>query len=204
MINYGTAYVLRTCNADMTSRGGFKWPESGYVEAPDWREDKTCGGGLHGFLWGEGSPELASWDSDARWLVVKVDHWIDLGGKVKFKGGEVVYAGDRVTATGMIYGLGSQKPIIGLVKHFDIQMNIIAGDSSTLTAGDSSTLTAGHSSTLTAGGCSTLTAGYSSTLTWKIWDGERYRLHTFYTGENGCKPDTAYRFDGGKLVKVAK
>jgi hypothetical protein len=31
-----TVLVLRTCNADMTAHGGFKWPESGHVAAPDW------------------------------------------------------------------------------------------------------------------------------------------------------------------------
>ena len=28
--------VLRVCRSDMTSYNGFIWPETGYVEAPDW------------------------------------------------------------------------------------------------------------------------------------------------------------------------
>lgn len=46
--------VLRNCKSDRTSYGGFVWPESGHVEAPDWRDDDNCGGGLHGLPWGEG------------------------------------------------------------------------------------------------------------------------------------------------------
>lgn len=48
-----TVLVLRTCNSDMTGYGGFKWPESGPVEAPDWNPVKSCGQGLHGWLWDE-------------------------------------------------------------------------------------------------------------------------------------------------------
>ena len=66
------ALVLRTCNSEMTSHGGFEWPESGPVSCDDWDPTPRCGGGLHGLLWGEGNGMLLSWDSDARWLVVKV------------------------------------------------------------------------------------------------------------------------------------
>ena len=48
-----TVQVLRTCNPDMTSYGGFKWPESGPVEAPaEW--------------WGKGPKPIdlvLGWDS---------------------------------------------------------------------------------------------------------------------------------------------
>ena len=69
--------VLRTCRSDMTSpspeANGFKYPESGYVEAPDWDGgQKVCGGKLHGALWGEGDGNLFCWDADAKWLVLKV------------------------------------------------------------------------------------------------------------------------------------
>lgn len=52
--NSETALVLRVCNADMTSHGGFRWPADGYVEAYDWKPKAECGNGLHGWLWGEG------------------------------------------------------------------------------------------------------------------------------------------------------
>jgi len=65
--------ILRTCNADMTSYGGFVWPESGPVEAPDWEPTYECGHGLHGLLWGEGNSGLLDTSDDAKWLVVEAD-----------------------------------------------------------------------------------------------------------------------------------
>lgn len=52
------AYVLRTCSADMTSHGDFRWPKRGRVEAPDWKPTAECGNGLHGLLWGESDGTL--------------------------------------------------------------------------------------------------------------------------------------------------
>ena len=99
------ALVLRTCNNDMTAYRGFKWPESGHVECPDWDSKPDCGNGLHGLLWGEGAVGYLSQDADAKWLVVEVDSvsvvWID-GDKVKFPSGSVVYCGDRSGAVGFI------------------------------------------------------------------------------------------------------
>ena len=96
--------VLRTCFANMTSHGGFRWPESGPVAAPDWSPVAECGRGLHGLLWGEGDGSLLDWSDDARWLVVEVPagSTVDLAGKVKFPRGEVVFCGDRLGATSMI------------------------------------------------------------------------------------------------------
>ena len=80
--------VLRTCNADGTSHKGFRWPlEVGaVVEAPDWRDDTNCGGGLHGWLWGSGDWGLKSKDANRVWMVLEVDERDvrDLDGKVKF------------------------------------------------------------------------------------------------------------------------
>jgi hypothetical protein len=67
------ALILKTTNPDLTSRNGFQWPDSGYVECPDWDPAPQCGNGLHGLLWGEGDGGLLNWDSDAKWLVVEVD-----------------------------------------------------------------------------------------------------------------------------------
>ena len=46
----GHALVLRTCAADLTSYGGFQWPESGVAEAPDWNTHAAYGNGLHELL----------------------------------------------------------------------------------------------------------------------------------------------------------
>ncbi len=130
------AYVLRTCLANMQApsprANGFIWPEAGHVAAPDFRDDKRCGGGLHGALWGVGDAGLFTWDADAKWLVVEVDHYIELDGKVKFREGNVVHCGDKASATSFIHAKANAGPIIGLT--------LTGGDDSTLTGGDDSTL----------------------------------------------------------------
>jgi hypothetical protein len=80
--------VVRTCNADFTSWGGFQWPTEGYVEAPDWRPTAECGYGLHGLLEGDGDWGLLDWSLEAKALVVEVDRAgiVEIGGKVKFRG----------------------------------------------------------------------------------------------------------------------
>ena len=93
--------VLRTCNEDLTSHGGFRWPKSGKAKAPDWSPVATCGHGLHGLLWGEGAGSLLNWGGRAKWLVVEVlkSKIVDLNGKVKFPDGKVVFCGERLGAT---------------------------------------------------------------------------------------------------------
>ena len=66
-------YMLRTCGADMRSHGGFLWPTSGLVTAPDWKAKAQCGNGLHGLLHGQGNQGLLSFEKDAKWLVVQVE-----------------------------------------------------------------------------------------------------------------------------------
>jgi hypothetical protein len=87
-----TVLVLRTAAADGSSYDGFRWPESGPVEAPDWAPVAECGRGLHGWLWGQGDWSLKCKDDDARWIVVEVvkADVIDLGAKVKFPRGIVL------------------------------------------------------------------------------------------------------------------
>ena len=100
--------VLRTCDQDHRSYGGFQWPELGPVECPDWNPSPVCGGGLHGLLWGAGDWTLVDISPDAVWKVVRVleSEIVDLGGKVKFPRGEVVYSGTRDGATGYIVANG--------------------------------------------------------------------------------------------------
>ena len=200
--------ILRTCNADMTSRGKFTYPESGWVEAPDWDGGlDVCGGGLHGFRWGCGSGQLANWDSDAKWLVIAADAsdvadvTADNGGKCKFRGGIVVCCGDRKVATDYLIANGAAgMPVIGSTLTGGDRSTLTGGDRSTLTGGYLSTLTGGDLSTLTGGRDSTLTGGYRSTLTVKHWDCEaaQSRIAVAYVGEGGIKPNTPYRYDVAK------
>ena len=96
-----TVLVLRTCRADFSSYGGFVWPVSGPVEAPDWSPEPECGHGLHGWLWGEGDGSHEVKEPGAKWLVVEVaeESIVDLGGKVKFPRGVVVFSGSCEEAT---------------------------------------------------------------------------------------------------------
>jgi hypothetical protein len=160
--------VLRTCAADLTSFGGFRWPASGPVKALDWDPAPRCGHGLHGFLWGEGDGGLASWAEDARWLVVRVlaTEIVDLGGKVKFPQGEVIFCGDRLGATTYIatHG-GAGRAIIGGTATAGVRGAATAGYHGTATAGDHGTATAADRGTATAGYGGTATAGVRGAAT---------------------------------------
>ena len=168
-----TDYVLRVVRGDMTSRGGFRWPMPdedlghgpGVVVAPDWDPAPVCGGGLHGWLRGEGDPTIASCidvdDPSARWLVVEVE-WEEVvslfGEKVKFPSGRVVFVDGRAEAVQHLASIGAAGD--------RCNWRVMEGASnSTQTAGDRSTQTAGWHSTQTAGGHSTQTAGDRSTQT---------------------------------------
>lgn len=176
----GTAYILRTCAADMTSHNGFVWPREGMIEAPDWRADGECGHGLHGFLWGDGDGALASWDESAVWIVAKIDEWIDLTGKVKFPRADVVFVGDRAGATAHIASVGASGAIVG----------------GTATAGDGGTATAGYRGTATAGDRGTVQVRWYDSVAY------RWRIATGYVGEDGIQNGVAYRVEAGTLVEA--
>ena len=201
--------VLRTCNADMTSHNGFRWPKQGPVEATDWEPTYKCGHGLHGLLWGEGDGPLLNWSDDAVWQVVRVEETDILTGKddllmkCKYPKGEVVFSGDRKSATDYLLAHGAVgKAVVGCYKTGGHRSTLTGGDGSTLTGGHRSTLTGGDWSALTGGDWSTLTGGYRSTLTWKVWDGWYHRLHTAYVGENGIEANEPYIFNGKDIVSV--
>jgi hypothetical protein len=111
--------VLRTCYSDMTSYNHFKWPKKGAVKAPDWAPTHECGRGLHGLLRGCGDGNLLSNRPNAKWLVVKVlkGTCIDLGGKVKFPKGTVVYAGTKEEAVKIIAEAYPEAPVVFANRH---------------------------------------------------------------------------------------
>jgi len=151
--------ILRTCEWNMSSYNGFKWPKSGYVEASDWNPGRFCGCGLHGWLWGEGDGSLGNWGLDAKWLVVEVDadKVIDLDGKVKFPSGNVVFCGTRLDATNYLVKEAPGKAVIGAMA--------TAGDGGTATAGYKGVAVVGHRGTATAGEYGMATAGCDGTAT---------------------------------------
>ena len=190
--------ILRTCHADFTSYGRFKWPKKGPVSCPDWDSRPVCGHGLHGLLWGEGNGELLNWNSGAVWQVVRVltAEIVEIDkAKIKFPGGTVLYSGTREKATSYIYKHGGEgKRIAGLT--------LTGGYCSTLTGGYHSTLTGGDCSTLTGGDCSTLTGGYHSTLIISRWENDRRKIYTACVGEDGILPDVPYKLDNGRFVRA--
>jgi len=178
----GKVLVLRTCNLDMTSYGGFTYPTSGLVSAPDWSPQPTCGGGLHGLLWGCGNGSLLRSEQNAVWMVLEVDAstLVDLDGKVKFPFGDVVYCGDVHAATSYI---AERAPATGLP---------IVGY--TATAGDAGTATAGYAGTATA--------GYAGILVFRYWDQDcdRWRLTVGYIGEGGLESGVSYRLNAAHEI----
>jgi hypothetical protein len=203
-----TVLVLRA-NADgPRSHGGFLWPESGPVEAPDWNPVAECGKGLHGLLWGEGDratmPDNAFRDG-SRWLVVEVlaADVVDLRGKVKFPRGEVVFCGDRYGATAYMAERAPGRAIVSGTATAGDRGTATAGHSGTATAGDSGTATAGHSGTATAGPGGTATAGIGGTIAIRYWDGaaNRCRIVSADVGDNGILPNVAYVVRDRKLAR---
>ncbi|MFP9022242.1 hypothetical protein ACLI38_15370, partial [Pseudomonas aeruginosa] len=177
-----TALILRTCSADLTSHGGFQWPDKigAVVEAPDWKKDNKCGHGLHGWLFGQGDHDCSSTvgDADAKWLVVEVviADLIALGGKVKFPRCTIRHIGDKASATQFLIANEPRAAGVAVIgatlQAGDKELcqvgaygTATAGDWGTATAGDWGTATAGDWGTATAGDWGTATAGYKGTAT---------------------------------------
>ena len=130
--------IMRTCDKNLRSRGGFQWPASGRVESPDWKSTKTCGSGLHGFLRGEGQGNLADWRKDAKWIAawVDADRVIELDGKVKFPWAEVAKVGTLAQVIEFMRENGCDGPVIGATVRAGVKKMAVAGDYGTAIAGD--------------------------------------------------------------------
>jgi hypothetical protein len=224
-------YLLRTVNVDGTSHGGFRWPLEVGAEAvaPDWNPAPVCGGGLHGFLDGEGDGSLASWDPSAHWLVLEVPEGaglVDLAGKAKAERARVLHVGDRASATAEMGRLCPGRAIVGGTATAGNRGTATAGEGGTATAGEGGTATAGYNGTATAGNRGTATAGYNGTATAGYngtatagdggtatageggmllisWWQERQRLAVAYVGEDGILPGVPYRLNSsGAFVRA--
>ena len=163
-----TVLILRTCDSDLRSWGGFQWPEHGYIEAPDWDPEPCCGKGLHGLLWGEGFG-LLDWSGDAKWLVVavRVDDVVSLGSKVKFRAGEVICAGSREDALAVLDSRPEARKaaVVGACRTAGDFCTAAAGYRGTAIAGTYGTAIAGDYGIATAGVGGTAIAGYDGTAT---------------------------------------
>ncbi|HET9893164.1 MAG TPA: hypothetical protein VFQ42_21990 [Mycobacterium sp.] len=221
--------VMRCVHADMKSSRGFRWPESGPVEAPapgacgdksEWKPTRECGHGLHGWLWGAGdlTGTCDYWDSqDTKWLLVEVakSDVVDLDGKVKFPRGTVVFCGDRSEAAKLIVDHApAGTPVIFGTATAGYGGTATAGDGGTATAGERGTATAGYGGTATAGYGGTATAGYGGTATagyggtvsieWYDASRGRYRKAIAEVDGDLIKADVAYVVgEDGKLTPKA-
>ena len=170
------ALVLRVCDKDGKSHGGFQWPLTvgATVTAPDWQAEAECGNGLHGWLYGQG--ELATdWykQEGAQWLVVEVnlESVVMLGGKCKFQSCVVRFVGDSKGATDYLWEHEPQSRNVAVIAAHRSDMTpkalvqvghlgrASAGDSGTASAGYSGTASAGYSGTASAGNYGTASAG---------------------------------------------
>jgi hypothetical protein len=186
-----TFLALRTCDPDMTSTNGFRWPESGPVEAPDWDPEPVCGGGLHGLKWGEGNGHHLDWRPDAKWLVVEAAEGteVDLSGKVKFPAGNVVFCGDRRGATEYILAHGGAgRAVVGAT--------ITGGDHEKVVGGDRATVTGGYCAVVTGGDYSTVTGGDHARVTGGLYAQVTGGDYATVVGGNHS------RVTGGKSAKV--
>ncbi len=201
-------YVMRTCNADMVSYGGFIWPKKGKVACKDWNKSAQCGNGLHGLLEGRGDGDLLSWDEGAKWLIVKVkiSDVVEIdSAKCKFPSGRVVFCGEKENAIKYLADKGFCDAVVAGTAAAGDRGTAAAGDRGTATAGDRGTATAGYSGTATAGDRGTAAAGDSGTIIIRRWNGKRYKFSIGHVGEDGIKKDTSYKLDGtGKFIEVKK
>ena len=156
--------VMKVVGPDMRSYGGFLWPESGYVEAPDWDPQPACGRGLHGWLNGQGDYTCQSFTEidGAKWLILEVDNFIDLVGKVKFQSCTVVHCGTRQTATNYLLQAGISGPIIGVTVSGGPNSRVSGGDGSTVSGGPNSRVSGGYGSTVSGGPNSRVSGGPNS------------------------------------------
>ena len=195
---------IKSVCGDMTSHGGFVWPKSGPVTAPDWRDDFGCGGGLHFLLAGQNSP--GTWYDGGKSLVLEVDDDDirtgsgELLDKAKCRRCIVVFCGSHNDAIQYLVDRGSVGPWYMSVLTGGHGSVLTGGHGSVLTGGNGSVLTGGDRSVLTGGHGSTLTGGNGAVLSCLWWDRSRNRICVGYVGEDGIEPNVAYRCDNGIFV----
>ena len=192
------AYMLRTCASDMSAYGGFIWPKEGIVVCPDWDPSPECGHGLHGLLWGEGDSDLLDWSNGSQWLVVGIEKWVEIGGKIKTPCGDVVYCGDMQGAAALLVSLGADPAkCVGGTSTSGYRGTSTSGYRGTSTSGDGGTSTSGFRGTSTSGDGGTSTSGDWGTST----SGNR---GTSTSGDRGTSTSgdggTSTSGDGGTIV----
>lgn len=226
-------YVLRTCDSKMRTFRGFKWPESGYVEADKWKPEHPFMYGLFGLLWGEGNGSLLDSEPDAKWIITKVlaSDIVQLKEKtqVKYPKGEVVFVGEKQSATLKIIELGAKgrRVCYAKIEMGDMEMAAVGyggtaisgycGISSSGPEGISISGKYGESDTgfkglSVSGDFGTSFAGQGGIVMSGVKgiigicyydpDNNRNRYKIGYIGEDGLKPNVKYRLSNDAFKEV--
>ena len=162
--------VLRVNDENNCSRYcNFQYPTKigEWVEAPDFKQNRQCGNGLHGLMKGaQNAGYLHINNEKDLWVLIEVhkNDIIDLNGKVKFKGGYIYFIGNKAEATSILFKIYGNIGIHNLTLTGGDWSIFTGGDYSTLTGGEDSTLIGRDYSTLTGGDRSIITGGKDSTL----------------------------------------
>ncbi len=103
--------VLRVCNSNGKSYGGFQWPlEVGTIlESTDWNDDIYLGGGFIGLPRGEGNPHYIHSELNTQWVLLAVD---TTKYNCNFKSGRIVYIGTKEEALDIIQEMAPENSYI--------------------------------------------------------------------------------------------
>ena len=204
----GGEYVLflKCVNSDMTSYGGFVWPESGPVAPDKWSREPNCeSGGLFGWPWGFGIGSGRVPDATARWLVFQAKPedvvWVD--GKAKTRCGEVTHCGTMASAFAVIADGRRNWIVASAASSGDYSPVASSGpDSPVASSGDRSPASATGEKSF-AFSKSRAMAGDTGTVIIAWWDEttERWRACVGVVGEAGIEAGVWYVVCYGKLVR---
>ena len=213
--NDGYVLLVKCVTSDMTSYGGFAWPESGPVKPDAWSRKATCeSGGLFGWPLGIGVGLGKDIIPNERWLVfrAKPENVINIEyGKAKAVPGEdgslpeVVYCGTMAGAMWM-----TMKHRQAWIEHASRGSASASGDNGSASAsGDrgSASATGSWSSAQVSGNGGIATSSYRAmageegcfVIRWH--DGERWQFAFGEVGKDGIDAGVWYVVHDGKLTK---
>ena len=199
-------YILKTLPHDGKAYEGFQWAlEVGAtVKAPDWNPEPKCGGGLHGWLKGEGNGRIGHIGGEGcLWLVLETEQVVNIDNeKVKFPECKILFVGDRLGATKLLRTLcPDAQSIIGESIEVGDNQKCLVGDYGKATAGYNGQATAGDKGQATAGNFGKATAGVGGIINITYYN-DRYRQLIGYIREDGLEPNVTYKVQDGKFVKA--
>ena len=154
--------ILKCVNADMTSYGGFVWPESGTVRPDKFSREPTCeSGGLFGWPWGLALGDGKEPVYAGKWIVFSAhpDDVIDCGGKCK-----AIPNDDELGRTIEVVFVGEWQKALEFIRDGHIAWVSQASSASSATGESSASSATGYRSASSATGdrSASSATGYSS------------------------------------------